>query len=569
MRNSPVSITGKNTLRLLIIFSIILLLIPVGIAAVSQPSAKIAGDKNISKTATNVTFITTQGGARQIYPNGGKAVAVQTETKKIIWQHDKYRRYMDIDPIGTNKVLLVAEKPTGDTYQRVAVLLNWRTGVVINEFDVPQDTHDIDFLGQSQYAIADKQNDRVYVYNSTTDSIIWKFDFHKHFPESAGGKPNDWTHLNDIDVANNGTEFVVSPRNFDRVMAINRSTKKIMWTLGKEDAHTILYEQHNPVVLRQDPLTVLVADSENNRIVEYQFKDGKWRLTWGFRGGLYWPRDADRLPNGNTLISDTHNDRVLEVTPDHHIVWQYHIERGTYDVERLKYGDEPSGPTMTSMQNKFKSPFPTTEKSRLKIPIINELGIAFKKIFQIVTWILPEWVTINEFGYLLTASVIFLGWGFSELMIALPLERIARGIQEPKFPSWLMEISIIILLLMGTLLLFLLPISGSQTIMYLVIGVLLIIRSFTTSRRSIVSKENGIPTRLQIGITMGLSTLGICTAGVVLIKMINDEKQIALAIGLSLLLILAIIDLIRKSNLSEFSPRSEKITGRANMRRKK
>ncbi|MFC7173233.1 hypothetical protein ACFQL0_07375 [Haloplanus litoreus] len=87
----------------------------------------------------------------------------------------------------------------------------------------------------------------------------------------------------------NGSAFLVSPRNFDRVMAIDRETKETRWTLGEEDNYDILHEQHNPVLLQRDPLTVLVADSENDRIVEYRRTDSgggssSGRIRLGFAG---------------------------------------------------------------------------------------------------------------------------------------------------------------------------------------------------------------------------------------------------------------------------------------------
>jgi hypothetical protein len=59
----------------------------------------------------------------------------------------------------------------------------------------------------------------------------------------------------------------------------------------------------------------------------------------------YPARDADRLPNGNTLI--TAADRILEVTPDKEVVWQLRLKdvvftdrqsaqtRGFYKAERM------------------------------------------------------------------------------------------------------------------------------------------------------------------------------------------------------------------------------------------
>ena len=39
-----------------------------------------------------------------------------------------------------------------------------------------------------------------------------------------------------------------------------------------------------------------------------------------------------RLPNGNTLISETNNGRILEVTRDADVVWEYRIpEREVID----------------------------------------------------------------------------------------------------------------------------------------------------------------------------------------------------------------------------------------------
>src|SRR5699024_11539652 len=84
---------------------------------------------------------------------------------------------------------------------------------------------------------------------------------------------------------------------------------------------------------------ILVADSENERVVEYErvggpAGNGTWKRTWTLTG-FDWPRDADRLPNGNTLITDTLNQRVVEVTPTGEGVWEYTAPWAPYDAERL------------------------------------------------------------------------------------------------------------------------------------------------------------------------------------------------------------------------------------------
>ncbi|MDD2666886.1 MAG: hypothetical protein PHI74_07865, partial [Methanocellales archaeon] len=61
-------------------------------------------------------------------------------------------------------------------------------------------------------------------------------------------------------------------------------------------------------------------------------------IVWEYSTGLFWPSEADRLPNGNTLISDTDNSRVIEVAPDGTIVWQY-SGANAFDADRLPDGN--------------------------------------------------------------------------------------------------------------------------------------------------------------------------------------------------------------------------------------
>jgi len=54
---------------------------------------------------------------------------------------------------------------------------------------------------------------------------------------------------------------------------------------------------------------------------------------------LNWPRDADRLANGNTLITDSKNGRVIEVTPEGDVVWEFRDLRMPYEADRLLNGN--------------------------------------------------------------------------------------------------------------------------------------------------------------------------------------------------------------------------------------
>ena len=313
--------------------------------------------------------------------------------------------------------------------------MNWRTGRVIAQFSVPIETHDVDYLGGGKYVVANKINHDgaeakwvaeakrqgwidqnrtthshlVYIYDRHQDAITWEYRFVDHYPRSAGdGYENDYTHLNDVDAVQNGSAFLLSPREFDRVILVNRTTKETEWELGSEDNYEILHEQHNPALLSSDPPTVLVADSENDRIVEYQQRNGEWERIWMYTEGLNWPRDADRLPNGNTMIVDSGNDRVLVVEPVGTTVWEYEISRGPYDIERMKYGDEPQGPPMSEIEG---APTRTTSSGE---DATSEVERTFQEYYTLAQWILPPGVSPLGFIFLHGALLTTFVWMFDE-----------------------------------------------------------------------------------------------------------------------------------------------------------
>ena len=78
----------------------------------------------------------------------------------------------------------------------------------------------------------------------------------------------------------------------------------------------------------------LITDSDNHRVIEVT-PDGT--IVWEYTG-LNMPNDAERLASGNTLFADYNNHRVIEVTPDGTIVWVF-VVRYPSDVERLANGN--------------------------------------------------------------------------------------------------------------------------------------------------------------------------------------------------------------------------------------
>jgi len=319
----------------------------------------------VEEPANGTTYVAVQGFHFQGEDNKKKPARLVVAGPKAQpeWIYNGSKRgaswFYSTDPLPNGNLLVVNTAPgrtlvyelDPDTNERV-----WQQNFSIT------DTHDVDLISGDQLLVANMReydngtsNDRLFIYDLSEDRIVWEWYFKDHYPNSTdGGMSEDWTHVNDVDKIDDG-EYLVSPRNFDEVIVVNRSTKNITMRLGTDENHSVLNEQHNPQYLESEDgtPTILVADSENDRVVEYSCVnrtaagDCNWERVWTVGDDqLNWPRDADRLPNGNTLIVDSLGHRVIEVTPTGEIVWEVYTPWAPFDAERAAYGNEPDGPTM-------------------------------------------------------------------------------------------------------------------------------------------------------------------------------------------------------------------------------
>ena len=311
--------------------------------------------------------------------NNGRAVLVRDGD--VVWSFaPEDSRVFDAELLDNGNVLVsyATHLPAGECpdeqleYKRDrcvrnnVVELDYDTNEVVWEyrwldaFINHHEVHDSDRLPSGETAIADMGNDRAFVVDEN-GSVVWEWrardrigpgtDFWETFggPERPAPE-SDWMHMNDVDLTDDG-DFLLSVRNFDVVLEVNRSTKGIEHVTGEpretgvdvEGRVPILDDQHNPMLVGNES-HVVVADSEADRIVEVNRSSGA--VVWTFSEGLLWPRDADRLPNGNTLVTNSLRYEVEEVTPDGEIVWRYEVawsgKRGIpYEADRVSIPEEP------------------------------------------------------------------------------------------------------------------------------------------------------------------------------------------------------------------------------------
>jgi hypothetical protein len=363
------------------------------VATASQADTPCAG--TVEAPASGTTVVSVQGA--RFGDDGGKTngrLVAFGPRGQVKWVHESADEVVwsyDVDPLENGNLFVVGtfrEGGHGKTlffeFDPRAQERLWTARLNVT------DTHDADMIDRHRIAVAHmraynassgENEDGLLVYNRTSDEVerSWRFDEDGGYPDSVGGPTSpdegrevDWSHVNDVDRVGEN-RYMLSPRNFDQVVVVDLETGEVELQLGEDGDHATMKRQHNPQYLESSDgaPTILVADSENNRIVEYERdgdgertngsrassgrrSDGGWTRTWELGSGesFAWPRDADRLPNGNTLVADSRNDRVLEVAPDGTVVWEVYAPWLVYDVERVRYGDEAYGhdpPTIADM----------------------------------------------------------------------------------------------------------------------------------------------------------------------------------------------------------------------------
>ena len=287
------------------------------------------------------------------------AVAVKVPAARCDDEHLEYERFDD--HCVHNRVVEV-DRPSGEVV--------WEYGW-FDEFIAWHEVHDVERLDNGETAVIDMGRNRAFTVDRDGD-VTWRWDAEKHLGEGSAfdrehgspprsGEHDDWTHMNDIDRLENDN-FQLSIRNFDVVLEVDPETDEVVSVFGETGNHSIMRHQHNPHRLSAHG-TLIVADSGNDRVVEYDLEAGErvWTYTGPAFDGLQWPRDADRLPNGNTLVTDSRNNRILEVDPDGEIVWRFEDPGGEviplpYEADRIGVDEPPDAPSGDQLDGLEENP---------------------------------------------------------------------------------------------------------------------------------------------------------------------------------------------------------------------
>jgi hypothetical protein len=250
---------------------------------------------------------------------------------RIVWEYripGHLKNYtnpgFDVERLPNNNILYVL--PRKGVYEIT------RSGDLVWSYEDSQISHDADRLPNGNtlvvYGAGDGAGDAQVKEIDSKGKIVWAWYARDHFNKTPYKdiREEGWTHTNAACRLPNGNTLI-SLRNFNIVVEVN-PRGQIVRTIGEG----IFQAQHDPEMLPQDRL--LVANHQKpQRAVEIDLKTGK--VVWQspvFERDAIPVRDADRLPNGNTLV--TGSTKIVEFTSGGEVVWQLRIRNVQFRNQR-------------------------------------------------------------------------------------------------------------------------------------------------------------------------------------------------------------------------------------------
>ncbi len=181
-----------------------------------------------------------------------------------------------------------------------------------------------------------------YIVETTTSGEeVWRWNTWEHLDFDTEiitlqDHREEWTHSNTVAETVDG-HILLSCRNVSTVVMIDRASGDLLWKYGPPN----VAQQHDPRPLPNGNVTIFDNGTHRldmpfpfSRVLEVDPRTN--RVVWAYVDrSLYnffspYCSSAQRLPNGNTHITETAYGRMFEVTPAGEIVAEYinpHIDK--------------------------------------------------------------------------------------------------------------------------------------------------------------------------------------------------------------------------------------------------
>jgi outer membrane protein assembly factor BamB len=219
-----------------------------------------------------------------------------------------------------------------------------RSGKIVWSYLTSKIDHDADRLPDGNtifvFGMNDQKSDPQVTEVNPKGEIVWSWYAKDYFDKPPNNNifNEGWAHTNAVSRLSNGNTLI-SPRNFNLVVEVDPGGE-VVRTYGEG----VFRSQHDPEMLSNGNI-LLANQNRPQRATEYDPETGKIVWEYLIPDQKNWPvRDANRLPNGNTLITGA--TEIVEVTPEGEIVWRLRLQgvsfseqeaagRGFYKADRI------------------------------------------------------------------------------------------------------------------------------------------------------------------------------------------------------------------------------------------
>ena len=211
-----------------------------------------------------------------------------------------------------------------------------RDGDTVWSYLQPKVSHDADRLPNGNTLMAwgggDTKQDAQAREVNPDGETVWSWRAGDYFDRPPYSDIDDegWTHTNAVSRLENGNTLI-SPRNFNFLVEVD-AEGNVVRTIGEGT----FKGQHEPEI--QSNGNILLANhGRPHRVIEYNPESDS--VAWqskGFSPDVTPVRDADRLPNGNILI--TAATVTVEIAPDGELVWRMLLGNIDFQNKRDRRG---------------------------------------------------------------------------------------------------------------------------------------------------------------------------------------------------------------------------------------
>lgn len=164
--------------------------------------------------------------------------------------------------------------------------------------------------------------------------VVWEWKDYEHLdPELDIISPLDWRsewmHCNSIEELPDGN-ILISARSLSTIYIIGKATGDVKWRWGPEEIahqHDATFLENGNILCFDNGMGRFNSEINYSRVVEVNPKTN--RIEWEYKDNppteFYSGIQAgcQRLPNGNTLITEACRGRIFEVSHEGEIVWEF------------------------------------------------------------------------------------------------------------------------------------------------------------------------------------------------------------------------------------------------------